>query len=188
MAGGAGGEVAAQLGSPRDDVLPVGDAAREQVLDEVADGGLGRPLRRPRALQLETDQVAHEPQQRRRGLLAARPVAQAPTSASATRSSTISVPASPAITARSSSGDAHATASTLLPGSSTITLASSALLAARATGGQPGAGLDRVRDLVEGLEEGARPRRHHAYRFVAPDDQRSRSPRRSPRACRARTA
>ncbi len=44
---------------------------------------------------------------------------------------------SPAITARSSSGEAHATASTLLDASSTITLASSARLAARATRGRP---------------------------------------------------
>src|SRR5215218_6034124 len=60
-----------------------------------------------------------------------------PTSASATRSATVSLPASPAMTARSSSGEAHATASTLLPESSTITLAPSARLAARATAGSP---------------------------------------------------
>src|SRR4029453_5256739 len=41
------------------------------------------------------------------------------------------------MTARSSSGEAQATASTLLPGSSTITLASSARPAARATAGRP---------------------------------------------------
>ena len=45
--------------------------------------------------------------------------------------------ARPTSTARSSSGDAQATASTLLDESSTITLASSARAAARATSGRP---------------------------------------------------
>ena len=43
---GAAAEVAAQLGGAGHDVLAVGDAAREQVLEEVADGGLARALGR----------------------------------------------------------------------------------------------------------------------------------------------
>ncbi len=60
-----------------------------------------------------------------------------PTVSSATRRSIASVPPSPAVTARSSSGDKHATARTLDAASSTTMLASSAPPAARATAGRP---------------------------------------------------
>ena len=60
-----------------------------------------------------------------------------PTRSSATRSSITSVSPSPASTARSSSGDRQATASTAESAPSTTTLASSACPAARATAGSP---------------------------------------------------
>ena len=135
--GGARGQVAAQLRRARHDVLAVGDPAREQVLEEVADGGLGRPLGRARALELEPIRFATSRSSARRRRLAARPVAQPADLGVGHPQLDRLGPASPAITARSSSGDAQATASTLLAGSSTITLASSARLAARATAGRP---------------------------------------------------
>ena len=56
-------EVRAQLVTARDDVLPVGDLAVEEVAQEAGDGGLAGALGRARALDLEPDQradVAHE--------------------------------------------------------------------------------------------------------------------------------
>ena len=140
----------------RHDVLAIGHAAGEQVLEEVADRRLARSLRRPRALQLEPDQVRHESQQRARRLLAARPVAQAP-----------------------DLGLRHPQRDRLGPGLArhhrALVLGRRARHGQHAAprvehdharverpagrarhGGQPGAGLDRIGDLVEGLQEGAR--------------------------------
>jgi hypothetical protein len=68
--------LAAELPRPRHDVLAVGKPPPEQVLEEVTDGGLGGPLRRLGAVDLEADQVRHQAQQRPGRRLTARPVAQ----------------------------------------------------------------------------------------------------------------
>ena len=127
-----------ELAGAGHDVLAVGDAAGEQVLQEVAHRGLAGPLGRLGPVDLERDQVAHEPQQRRRRRLAAGAVAQLAhrqlghpqLHASPSRPR----PPSPRARPRSTR---QATASTLLAASSTITLASSARPAARATAGSP---------------------------------------------------
>ena len=59
--GGAARQVAAQLARPGDDVLPIGDPARQQVLEEVPHRRLRGPGGRLRPVDLEGDQVRHEP-------------------------------------------------------------------------------------------------------------------------------
>ena len=110
----------------------------EQVGEEVADRRLAGALGRPRAVDLLADQRRDDPQQRGRRRRAARAQraagrrARRPRAAPAT-----SVSPSPASTARSSSGDWQATASTRNRAPSTTTLASRACAAARATAGSP---------------------------------------------------
>jgi hypothetical protein len=73
---GAGGEVAAELAGPGHDVRAIRDATREQVLEEVADRGFGRPRGRLGPIDLEADQVRHQAQQRGRRRFTARAVAE----------------------------------------------------------------------------------------------------------------
>ena len=158
--GRAVAQVAAQLGGPGHDVLAVSDPAPEQVLDEVADGCLGRSLGRARALELEPDQVAHEPQQRGGRRLAAGPVAQRPNVGVGHTQVDGLGPGlaghhGPLVLGRRARHGQHAAAPVEHDHARLERPAGRAR-----DGGQAGARLDRVRDLVEGLEEGALSRGH----------------------------
>jgi hypothetical protein len=72
----AAAEVTAELAGSGHDVLAIGDPASEQVLEEVAHGGLAGAFRRLGPIDLERDQIAHQPQQGGRRGIAAGPVAQ----------------------------------------------------------------------------------------------------------------
>src|SRR5690349_4125862 len=58
-------QIAAQLRGARLDVAAIRDVSAEQRSDEVAGSLLGRPLGGARALQLEADERADHPEQRR---------------------------------------------------------------------------------------------------------------------------
>ena len=154
--GSAVAQVAAELLGAREDVLAVGDLAPEQVLEEVADRRLARPLRRLRALELEPDQARHEAQQVGRGRRAVRPVAQLAddlvghsqlhllAAALAGQHGALVLGGLAGHGQHARRGVEHDHAGAQGP-------------ARRAGHGRkPGAGLDRLGDLVEGLEE--RPR------------------------------